>query len=851
MNANRWPEIERVLDRVLDTEPSEWASVVSQACGTDEELRREVELLLAEHERSPGLLVSGPGALIADAVRAHENTVHVGLTGTRLGPWRVVDHLGDGGMSRVYVGQRDDGAFHQRVAIKVLRAGLDSPADLERFRIERQILASLDHPYIARLLDGGIAPDGRPFLVLEYVEGQPLTTYCDSNALDVPARLRLFLAVAEAIMSAHRQLVVHRDLKPSNILVGLDGRPRLLDFGIAKIVDPAGHGDGEATGTRRRWMTPHYAAPEQFTHAAVTTATDVYQLGVVLYELLTGRLPFERAGGHHADTLEIRVLRDDPPPPSTHQSILRGDLDAVILKALRKDPRARYASVADLAEDIKRVLDHEPVSARADDRAYRWRRRARRYAVPLLIGAVTLLSVIGYAATVSRQNQRIAAALAEARVERAKAEQVTRFLMGLFEVNDPRSERGDTITARTLLERGATRANALEHAPEVQAEMLDVIGRVRSAMGAFADARPSLMQSLAIRRRVLGDSHPATWQSEQSVARLDLLEGRYAEAEGGFRRVWAHQRRAFGDTASRALETLFELATTLHGGGRYKEADSLFTTWESRVTALPPRADLDHARRLRVLADFVYAGARGDSVALDRAIALYRMSIRVATELQGPDNPDLAFAWQNLAAVLWKRGSVTEADSLFRHALAVLRVSYPDGHPDLAVTLSNYSGRLLSADRHREAIAFAREASDMGRRYLGKDHVLSAVHLVSYGQTLHAAGDHAAAEPVLRRAIAELTAHYGADGVMVLRARVNLAETLGALGRMRDAEPQLLDALNVLEQRRGIGDPQSQYAVRALVRLYEAAGRTADATRARAKLVVKAQSPAAVLERPR
>ncbi len=843
MNAARWQEIERVLDRVLDTEPTEWSTLVSQECGTDEELRREVELLLGEFERPPGLLVSGPGALIVDAVRAHEHVVHVGLTGTKLGPWRVVDHLGDGGMSRVYVGQRDDGAFQQRVAIKVLRAGLDTPTDLERFRFERQILASLDHPYIARLLDGGVVPDGRPYLVLEFVEGQPLTTYCEANHLDVPARLRIFLAVAEATMSAHRQLVVHRDLKPSNILIGTDGRPRLLDFGIAKIVDPAHGGDGESTATRRRWMTPQYAAPEQFTQAAVTTATDVYQLGAVLYELLSGHLPFERTK-HEADTLEVRVLRDDPPPPSTHRTSLRGDLDAVVLKALRKDPRERYASVADLANDLKRVLDHEPVSARADDRAYRWRRRARRHAVPLAIAVIAILSIVTYAFTVSVKNQRIASALTEARLERAKAEQVTRFLMGLFEVNDPRSGRGDTVSARTLLERGAARANALERAPEVQAEMLDVIGRVRSAMGAFSEARSSLRQSQDIRRRVLGDSHPSVLQSEQSIARLDLLEGRYAEAERGFRRVWSHQRATLGDTAPATMETLFEVASTLHGAGRYADADMLFKAWEARAATLPALDDLAHARRLRVLADYLTAAARGDTLALDRAVQLYRASVRIASGLQTPNDPDLASAQQNLAAILWSRGRVAEADSLFRQALTALRIAYPDGHPDLALMLSNYSQRLQSANRHREAVDFAREASAIGERHYGAGNVLSAAHLALYGNALRLAGDYQEAESVLRRAVAGLAGHYGADGVMAVRARVNLGQTLSGLGRWREAESLLLSAVTVLERQRGIRDAQTQVALRALVRFYETARRPADAERQRSRLVVSASAAA-------
>ena len=851
MDADRWRQVERVLDRALDGDPAEWPAIVAEECAGDDALRREVEQLLAEHGRDDGILAAGAGAVAADVVREHEAELHADpLVGARLGPWRVVREIGRGGMSRVFLGERSDGAFAQRVAVKVLRAGLDTAADIARFRIERQILASLDHPNIARLLDGGMAPDGRPYLVLEFIEGEPLTRWCDARGLDLGERLRLFLSVAEATQSAHRRLVVHRDLKPSNILVGADGRPRLLDFGIAKIVDPTDAAAWEATATRRRWLTPDYAAPEQFTGAPVTTATDVYQLGAVLYQLLSGRRPFDATqpgqtgrDGRAArdtrftpDTLEARVLRDDPPPPSTHAPALRGDLDAVILKALRKEPEARYPSVAELAADVQRYLDGEPVAARAGNRAYRWRRTARRHALSLSLAAAAVVTVAVYAGTLVAQNRKIARALAAANVQREKAEQVTAFTLGLFQASDPRQGRGDTITARALLERGEARANALERQPEVQAEMLDVIGRVRSDLGAFPEARPSLERALAIRRRLLGDSHPDVARSLATLARLDHLTGRFADAERGFRAALALQRAALGDSAAATRTTMYEFAGALHSSGRYAPADTVFAEWERLAAAYPGRRDAQYADQLEALGQFVVARARGDSVALRRAERHFREALAIRRALFGPRHPLVAFGEERVALAAWTRGERAEGEALFRSALATLRAVYPEGHPDLAILLSEFGNRLAESGRREEGLAMLRETLVIARRYLGEENILTAAYVAGYGDALRKAGEHADAVPVLRDAVARFERRAGEHGLMTVRARINLATSLGELGRIGEAEPLLLAAHAQLEKERGVRNPQTQFALRAIVQLYDGAGRPRDAARYRALL---------------
>jgi serine/threonine protein kinase len=390
MDLGRWRQMQEVLDVALESDPASWPSILDESCSADPELRREVEALLARLGTAEGFLDSPPAALAAALVaEAREQSSAETYEDRRIGPYRIVRQIGRGGMARVFLAERADGHFEQRVALKLLRPGLDSEIDQERFRAERQILASLNHAHIARLLDGGVTGDGQPYLVLEHVEGQPIDVFCEQRALSVRQRLELFLTVAGATQAAHRSLVVHRDLKPSNILVSVDGVVKLLDFGLAKLLEPGvGSDRSPATRTGQRWMTPEYAAPEQIRGEPITTLTDVYQLGAVLYQLLTRQLPFA-ACRHPVANLEAAVLQEDPAPPSAvvatanaeHGRLLRGDLDAIVLKAMRKEPEERYGSPDELARDIGRHLRGEPVLAQRQTAAYRARRFVRRHRV--------------------------------------------------------------------------------------------------------------------------------------------------------------------------------------------------------------------------------------------------------------------------------------------------------------------------------------------------------------------------------------------------------------------------------------------------------------------------------------
>lgn len=829
MSPERWQRVEAVLDRALDSDPSRWPMIVAEACGADTDLRRHVEELLAGASRAAKILERDPGILAAellDCSRKRE-TAEDPLIGTQLGAWRVVRQVGRGGMSRVFLAQRDDGTYQQTVAIKVLRAGLDTPADHERFRREQQMLAELDHPNIARLLDAGVAPDGRPYLVLEYVDGEPLLAYCDAHQLSIAGRLRLFLSVADGLEAAHRQLIVHRDLKPSNVMVGKDGRARLLDFGVAKMLaKPA-----DAATTRTLWMTPEYAAPEQFTGGVLTTATDVYQLGALLYELLAGHRAFGN-DGPEGRSFEERVLHDDPLPPSAHRLALSGDIDAIVLKALRKVPQSRYGSVADFAADVRCHLAREPVKARAGSRAYRCRRWATRHAAALGVGVAAALALAGYLATLTAHNRRIERALATATVERNKSDEVTSFLLRLFQANDPRVPATDTISARTLLERGEQHANALSAQPEVQAAMLQVIGRIQGDVHAVDAARTNLERSLTIRRRVLGDSHQDVGTTTADLARLDATQGDLPNAEKGMRRALAILRPQLGDTSAVTHRMLYDLGLVLHLGGKYAEARGVIDEWERLIMQRPVERNLDFARQAFSLAE---QAAVIDS--LSRAERLFRTALGVFRERLGERHADVADVSSLLADVIWSQGRAAEAEPLFRQALALMRDIFPKGDVQLTDAMLLFAHHLSRDGRHDEAIGLGEEALGILRRIEGIDEVSLATGFEQVAQLKREKGDLSAAERMLLDTEVQFTRLFGAKNAMVARVRFDRGDVLWRMGRPRDAEDLLLSTYQGWVTARGVKHPMSVYGVRNLVNFYEGTGRREAADPYRALLV--------------
>ncbi|MEO7755909.1 MAG: serine/threonine-protein kinase, partial [Dokdonella sp.] len=505
MDSHAWQRVRELFDRAVELPTAERAAFLDDACAGEAEIRGEVEAMLradADAVATSALVNANPelvDALNAQA-REHERDA---LIGRRIGAWRLQREIGRGGMGAVYLAERDDGEYVQQAAVKLVRAGWDAEALLQRFRDERQILATLNHPNIARLLDGGMAEDGKPFLVLEYVDGSTLAAYSDSRRLGIAQRLALFLAVCDAVAHAHRSLVVHRDLKPSNILVDVDGQVKLLDFGIAKLLQPGTA--GTATATALRAVTPEYAAPEQIQGRPVTTGVDVHALGLLLYELLTGRRPYGASGSTPA-AYEQAILTQEPPRPSrtavqaddqtaafaqarslqpaSLRARLRGDLDAIVLKALRKEPAQRYASVEAMADDVRAYLAQSPVKARRGNFSYRTTRFLQRHALATGLALIALLSLVGGFGIAVWQARVAGEQRDMAQSEARKSGAVVDFLTGVFADADPANTDGRNPTATDLLAQGVASIDAqTDLDPATRSALLVAMGRAHTGLG--------------------------------------------------------------------------------------------------------------------------------------------------------------------------------------------------------------------------------------------------------------------------------------------------------------------------------------------------------------------------------
>jgi serine/threonine-protein kinase len=713
----------------------------------------------------------------------------------------------------VHLGHRTEGDFRQQVAVKVLRHPGRHPDLVRRFRMERQILADLQHPYIARILDGGVAEGGWPYLAMEYVEGEPITNYCARTGASLETRLELFRAVCEAVHHAHQRLVVHRDLKPSNILVTADGKVKLLDFGIAKLLD-----DDDVlatmTATGARLFTPDYAAPEQIRGNPITTSTDVYALGVLLYELLAGERPY-RLGGRSLGEIERLVCDEDPVPPATaatrpvddgdtsdrgpadpaarrFRHRLRGDLDTICLKALRKEPSQRYASAHEFAVDLERYTEGLPVKARPATRAYRFERFVRRNRIAAAgTTALVLLSLL-FAGYSTVQESRMARARAESQLEAERANEITDLLLGMFEAADPQRDRADTLSVTELLERGVERAAGLDAQPRVQAEIWSVMGRAYRGLGDYERSAELLRRSVE-RHEDLGIPDRESYVgSLERLGRTLALQRRHDEALQLQGRVLDARREMLGDDHPHTAIALARLAQTHLEAQHYDRAESLSTIALERLRRRPPENPeqvLDAESNLAVLhaqrGDFATAAAIAESVLVHRRALLGDDHVRVARDLH------------NLAGYTRRLADYDRAERLFRQALAIRRAQLPPTHPWLASTLHNLAIVVDELERHDEAEELYLEALDVRRRAFGDAHPRVASSYANLGVSMSRRGDHDRAIEYLEQGVETLRRAVEPPDASLASALRNLAATYYLAGRLDEAR---LAADEALEQ---------------------------------------------------
>ncbi|MEM6793249.1 MAG: serine/threonine-protein kinase [Acidobacteriota bacterium] len=860
MDAHRWRRVQEIFHAALEAPEEKRAEVIARSSAGDADLEGEVKALLKAHGQAT-TFIDRPAFRVEDPADG-------GSIPEAIGPYRPVKVLGRGGMGVVYLAERADEVFDKRIALKVVNRDLATPELALRFRAERQILADLEHPGIARLLDGGTTDDGRPYLVMEYVDGQPVDRFIAERSLPLEARLELFVRVCRAVQTAHQNLIVHRDLKPGNILVTPEGQPKLLDFGIAKLLTAERRASGEEgeplagggaapqaapglTAPGARLMTPAYASPEQARGAPVTTASDIYSLGVVLFEILTGTRPETIRGPEDgpatvtvsppSQRLDARAEAEGDPALRRLGRAVRGDLDHIVLAALREDPETRYRSAEALAADIDRFLLGLPIAVRPSTFRYRAGRFLSRHRWP--IAAVVLIFAALLSLTVSNilQSRQTAS-------QRDRAEAVSIFMVRLFQNADPRHARGAEITVRELLDEAARELEQNQEPPEVLAALWGTLGEAYLGLGLYQEARGYLTRALEHRRELFGEEHVEVAAAIAALGRLSMAEEDFAGAAELIEHGLEQRRALLGERHVDTAHSLFNLATLHHRQDNLEASERLFRQ------AIETLEETPEASEMLALAYSGLSALERDRSRYKEAEQLQRRALEVMESLRGSGlDPEVERMRTGLGTLLRRRGHDDEAEAVYRQALAVQRTLYPEGHPDLAVTLSHLSSVAIRQGRYEEADALLEEAVQIRIERLGEDHPLVANALnnranlaadrdqleeaealysramelqeaslpdghqdlaktrTNLGSVLAQQGRYQEADRLHRRALAAYRALYGDHHAGVAAVVNNLSQSLKAQGRIAEARAQLEIAVETL--RALLGDEHPRLAI--------------------------------------
>ncbi|HTW31420.1 MAG TPA: serine/threonine-protein kinase [Candidatus Sulfotelmatobacter sp.] len=733
---------------------------------------------------------AGPNQTQNDQTQADQSTSATASTrppGSErvIGPYVLRELIGVGGMGQVWLADQKE-PVRRRVAVKLIKTGMDSRDVVARFESERQALALMDHPAIAKVFDGGTTPDGSPYFVMEYVPGQPITSYCDKHKLTTRQRLELFIHVCEGVQHAHQKAIIHRDLKPTNILVSeVDGKPlpRIIDFGVAKATSQRLTDSTMYTRVGAVIGTLEYMSPEQADSGGqdIDTRTDVYSLGVVLYELLVGALPlnFHKMAFDHA----LKLLREqDAPKPSTRLRTggsdsstaaqnrgttpptlvrqLQGDADAIALKAVEKDRTRRYATPLELAADIQRYLRNEPVIARPASVAYRARKYVRRHRLGVAMAGIGLALLVSFAVMQAVQLRRT-------RRERDRANRITDFMLQTFKVSDPSESRGNSITARELLDKSSKEIETgLANDPEEQAQMLHTMGRVYDSLGLYSRATDLFSRAVEIRRRVLGPNHPDTLDSMRNLAGTLDDEAKFAEAEKMLRETLDTELRVLGPKDPKTLFSMDDLAGVLFEQGHYAEAEKL------------RRQALDGERRVL-----------------------------------GPDSHDVLLTTSSLGRILTAEGRYSEAEKLQREGLDIARRTLGEDQPNTLGYLTDLGWTLKNEGNYAEAEKLLREALDAQRRVLGPEHKATLNTMMALGGVFQNEGRYAEAEKLYRETLDIQRRVLGPDSPNTLGSMLNLGILFGTEGRYDESGKWFRQAVDVERRVLGPENPQTAATV--------------------------------------
>ncbi|MFK8016186.1 MAG: tetratricopeptide repeat protein [Gammaproteobacteria bacterium] len=872
MTPAQWEEIRAHFDAAVELDEMERADYLLKRC-SDPLMRRQVSLMLmADEEDSDDLSLIVKGA-------ANQSFTPTIAPGTRLGAFEIIDDIDHGGMGSVYLAKRADEEFEQFVAIKVVNVALAGGQALSRFKSERQILARLEHPNIARLIDGGTTEAGAPYLVMEYVKGVAIDDYCDNKMLTTTQRLDLFMQVCSAIHVAHQNLIVHRDIKPANILVTDDGEPKPLDFGIAKLPEPQSSGNTLAvTQANMRLFTPLFASPEQVQGKTITTASDIYSLGVLLYILLLGTSPY-RVTGDEQESLLAAICTANPERPSTRVTTvaaeigdgvfdvrgttasnlrkrLRGDLDNIVLMALRKEPERRYESARALAKDIENYLRDRPVSARHDTLGYRLGKYVRRNAAAVTVATAATIGLVTLATFYTLQ-----LAQERDRAQRAAVEatQTAEFLQNLFRVTDPNENSGEEITARMLLDQGARQLDAtLKDQPRVRAALQSTIGNVYASLGMNSEARSMLEQSLAALENQSGPTYAEQIDVLNALSHVLLGEEDFDQAEALAERAIALTQNLPDNDVKRFESQLTKTDVAL-ALAEYDGLEKVLLPMLEELEAQGLQNDLIYAQTLTTLAqayEFSSDFARADAT-MRRAIALYEKTL-------GSAHSDTIFARRMLAFMLDRQQKYAEAEPLLLNALASSQRLFGDVHRDVAMAqgelgtlyrhwgktekamsfleASLQSSRLLHGSNHSDVgydlVAVAnigyslrgmsfseprfKEALEIYSRTLPEDHPVVAAALIAYAHRLEQEKRPDEARPLIERGQAICAASLPPEHWLTAQFDILSGRILVLEGDNAAATPLLKSGFDRLVAGRGIAHGASQSALRALLTNLEA-----------------------------
>lgn len=826
-DEKRRKQLDTLLQQVLDLPEQEQQAFLKEVTTQDPGLYKDLKKLLQYARESDSFF----GETLSDfllpllpLLEGDESPSEFTFEeGTIIGNYRIKKLIGKGGMGQVYLSERNDGAFKKEVALKCIKKGMDSEEILRRFRYERQVLARLQHPNIATLLDGGLTDEGQPYFAMEFVDGIPITDYCDQKKLAVRERLKLFTHVCEAVQYAHQQLVVHRDLKPSNILVTKNGTVKLLDFGIARILDDE-HSLFTVPVTKAglRLMTPEYAAPEQVKNEQISTATDIYTLGVLLLELLTGPVPAaiwkspEKPSARVFRSLNNNELSNDSnladqiavnrsATPKKLNLELKGDLDSILLTALREEPAERFKSAEMLKDDIQNYLNHLPVSARKSSTRYRIKKFVSRHkAVVAALGAAILLTivfvvVISYQLKITTEERdRTEQALQRAEHERETAEEVSSFLENLFSAANPmavRTERLDTLRVGQLLERGEERLySEFKDRPEIRARMLVVMGRTYRSLGDRQKSIKLLEDAVEFYRNQshIYNDDAALAYTTLGATYIDV--GKNPEGEKLFRSAYNINRSLYSDDHIRIISSLNNIGSALQNQGNFEEAKNYYTDALSMMRRLPEADSTLYANMLNT--NSVIAYRLND---FETAIELTRESLSINQILLGNDHPRIGRELNNLAFLLDRNGQTEESIPIYREMLAINMTHLNEDHPILIASVGNLADALSRTGQHEEAESHFQRAFALYRLRPENQSPELSVMLGNYASMLTRINNLTAAESIYREALQADLAIFGETHSRVGILKGRIGGILCQTGRYADGIQLIDEAIAVLQ----------------------------------------------------